>query len=96
MPGLFGDGAANQGQVYEASTWRSVWELPVIYAIENNITHGESVERSASEPISNTRGASHRIPGIQVDGMTCGRWRGRGGRAEEAEALDPVRSRGRA
>ena len=66
----FGDGAANQSQVYESFNMAQLWKLPVIFIIENNrYAMGTAVSRASAQTDFSKRGISFNIPGEQVDGM---------------------------
>ncbi|WP_370236082.1 pyruvate dehydrogenase (acetyl-transferring) E1 component subunit alpha [Brevundimonas sp.] len=66
----FGDGAANQGQVYETMNMASRWNLPIVFVVENNqYAMGTAVKRSSAETEFYRRGTAFRIPGMDVNGM---------------------------
>ncbi|RMF14135.1 MAG: pyruvate dehydrogenase (acetyl-transferring) E1 component subunit alpha [Alphaproteobacteria bacterium] len=85
---FFGDGATNQGQVYESFNMAVLWKLPVVYVIENNhYAMGTSVDRASGQKDLHKRGESLGVPGMLVDGMNVFKVR-----AAAEEAIAYIRS----
>ena len=100
----FGDGAANQGQVYEAFNMAALWKLPIVFVVENNgYAMGTAVKRGSAETEFYRRGTAFRIPGMDVNGMDVLEVRAaaeialdyvRGGNGPVLMELNPYRYRG--
>jgi len=85
---FFGEGAANQGQVYETFNMASLWKLPVVFVVENNqYAMGTAIARAKAGTELCHRGEAFGIPGMQVDGMDVEKVY-----AATRKALDHVRS----
>ncbi len=85
---FFGEGAANQGQVYETFNMAALWRLPIVFIIENNrYAMGTAINRATAQTECYRRGAAFAIPARQVDGMDV-----RAVKAAATEAIDWCRS----
>jgi len=67
---FLGDGAINQGAVYESMNMASLWKLPIVFVVENNqYAMGTALDRASAETHLFKRGISFKVPGMQLDGM---------------------------